>query len=360
MRALLAIALAVLAIHLALLHWLPAREAQTDTPPPLAFTTRTITLNPPAPAAPAPPPPVATAKPARPAPPRPAPVRRPPAAVPSAAPVTVQESPTDSTDTAQATDNTPAEAAQPAAVAATVAAEPPPAPAPPAEPPVAAATAATAPSAPITIPGSVKLLYNVEGQVKKMAYQARSELQWLHDGKNYDLRFEVSLFMLGSRVQTSRGTLTERGLAPLRFSDKSRTERAAHFDYDKGRVTFSANSADAPLTPGAQDRLSAFIQLGALLAGDPGAFPNGTSITQQTIGPRDADVWTAVVAGEEKIRVKGDELVAVKVIHVPARDFDSKVELWYAPSMGYLPVRIRLTQANGDFADMQLRATEAP
>ena len=362
LRALLGIALVVLAIHLALLHWFPVREAQTDTPPPLAFTTRTITLNPPAPATPippAPPPPVVAAKPARPAPPRPAPVRRTPVAAPSPAQVLAPESPTDSTTTAQATDNTPADTTHPAVLAAAEPA-PPPVPAPPAEPAVAAATAPTAPSAPITIPGSVKLLYNVEGQVKKMAYQARSELQWLHDGKNYDMRFEVSLFMLGSRVQTSRGTLTERGLAPLRFSDKSRTERAAHFDYDKGRVTFSANSADAPLTPGAQDRLSAFIQLGALLAGDPGAFPSGTTITQQTIGPRDADVWTAVVGAQEKIRVKGDELLAVKVMHVPARDFDSKVELWYAPSMGYLPVRIRITQPNGDFADMQLRATEAP
>jgi hypothetical protein len=36
--------------------------------------------------------------------------------------------------------------------------------------------------------------------------------------------------------------------------------------------------------------------------------------------------------------------------------FDDTVELWLAPSMGYLPVRIRITQPNGDFADMQLRS----
>ena len=35
--------------------------------------------------------------------------------------------------------------------------------------------------------------------------------------------------------------------------------------------------------------------------------------------------------------------------------FDDTVELWLAPSLGYLPVRIKLTQPNGDFADMQLR-----
>jgi hypothetical protein len=31
------------------------------------------------------------------------------------------------------------------------------------------------------------------------------------------------------------------------------------------------------------------------------------------------------------------------------------VELWLAPELGYLPVRIKQTQANGDFADFQLR-----
>lgn len=206
----------------------------------------------------------------------------------------------------------------------------------------------------------MRLLYDVSGQVKKMNYSARSELQWLQDGASYDMRFEVSLFLVGSRVQTSRGKLSELGLAPLRFSDKTRSERAAHFDYDKGRVTFSANSADAPLVAGAQDRLSVFIQLGAMLAGNPGAFPAGTTIARQTVGPRDAELWEAVVVGNETIRVKGDEVSTVKLMRPPAKEFDSKVELWYAPSMGYLPVRIRLTQPNGDFADMQLRATETP
>ena len=38
----------------------------------------------------------------------------------------------------------------------------------------------------------------------------------------------------------------------------------------------------------------------------------------------------------------------------------STAELWLAPDMGYLPVRIKLTQANGDFADLLLRASGPP
>ena len=42
----------------------------------------------------------------------------------------------------------------------------------------------------------------------------------------------------------------------------------------------------------------------------------------------------------------------------PRRPFDTRLELWIAPSMNYLPVRIRVTQSNGDFVDQKLRASE--
>ena len=42
------------------------------------------------------------------------------------------------------------------------------------------------------------------------------------------------------------------------------------------------------------------------------------------------------------------------VIRKPRREFDQKVEIWYAPSLGYLPVRNRITQQNGDFIDQTL------
>ena len=36
------------------------------------------------------------------------------------------------------------------------------------------------------------------------------------------------------------------------------------------------------------------------------------------------------------------------------------LELWLGTDMGYLPVRIRLTQANGDFADLSLSHHDTP
>ena len=268
-------------------------------------------------------------------------------------------SPIDPVEYAQAAPKTLAtdplsETPQPPVVVAAAATTPVPA----ASEPRAQDTATAAPKT-FVMPGSTRLKYNVTGGKDSLTYHARAELLWLHDGKTYDARMEVSAFMVGSRVRTSAGRVTAQGLAPTRFSDKSRAELAAHFDHDKGRVTFS-NGPEAPLLAGAQDQLSLFIQLGALLAGEPSKYPVGTTISTQTVGPRAAETWVVTVEREEKLELPGGDLATVKLVRNPRREYDQKAEMWLAPSLSYLPVRLRITQPNGDYVDQQWRATEAP
>jgi len=52
-------------------------------------------------------------------------------------------------------------------------------------------------------------------------------------------------------------------------------------------------------------------------------------------------------------------VITYRFTRAPRRPYDTRLELWIAPSLNYLPVRIRVTQANGDFVDQKLRATEA-
>jgi hypothetical protein len=216
------------------------------------------------------------------------------------------------------------------------------------------ASPATTPVNAVSLPGSVRLLYKVVGQSKSLNYQAKSELAWKTNGDNYEVMMRVSAFLVGSRSMTSVGKITGSGLAPTRFADKFRTELAAHFEADKGRITFSANTPDAPWINGAQDRVSVFLQLGGMLAANPAGFPSGSNITFLTIGPREADTWTFVVEAEEALDLMGAPMATLKLTRKPRKEFDQKVEVWYAPSLGYLPVRNRITQPTGDFVDQQL------
>lgn len=218
----------------------------------------------------------------------------------------------------------------------------------------------TTPVTAMNLPASALLKYKVTGGSKGLNYYANAELTWRNSGAQYDASLRISAFLLGARSMTSIGAVTKDGLAPTRFADKFKSEVAAHFEADKGKITFSANTPDAPWIEGAQDRVSVFMQLAGMLAGKPGEFPPGSSITLYTVGPRDADTWTFLVEAEENLQLPAGDMAALKLTRKPRKEYDQKVEIWYAPSMNYLPVRNRITQQNGDFVDQQLTGIAKP
>jgi hypothetical protein len=114
------------------------------------------------------------------------------------------------------------------------------------------------------------------------------------------------------------------------------------------------------LLPGMQDRLSVFMQLASLVGADPTQFGPGTRITVPTVGPRDAETWVFVVDGPEELQLSQGPLPTLKITRAPRTEFDTRVELWLAPGIHYLPARIRITQSQGDFVDQQLTGVLTP
>ena len=209
----------------------------------------------------------------------------------------------------------------------------------------------------VAVPPPARLLYRVESN--KFPFRMGGELVWRQDGLGYDARLTMSAFGQ-SRVQTSRGALGAQGLLPLRFSDKYRSEVAAHFERDKGQISFSANTPTVPLLTGAQDYLSVMLQLATVIGGEPARYPVATGITVQVAGPRDAEVWLFTVEREETLRLPGGEQGTLKLVRHPRRQFDQEVAIWLAPAMSWLPVRLRITEHNGDYLDQKWESTEAP
>lgn len=257
----------------------------------------------------------------------------------------------------------PAPAPEPVAVAPQE-----PASAPVADIPVAAASAPALPAdpdtriatRPYTVPGSIRLNFDAVATKGRLEYKAMGSINWRHDGESYDMRMEMGDWIIGKRVVSSSGKLTADGLAPSRYTDKFRSERNADFDRQRGRITFSANTPQAELAAGAQDQLSIFAQLAAMVAGDPLAFPVGTTMTIQTVGPRDAEPWVFAVEREELLNLPGGQLPTLKLTRSPNKDYGQKVELWLAPDLAYLPARIKITFENGDQLDQQWKSSSPP
>ena len=224
----------------------------------------------------------------------------------------------------------------------------------PATPPPSEAAAAGPALPPATPPPGTRLLYDVTGNVKGIGYKAQGVLDWSVADGRYEARMEMRVLLLGSRSQTSAGRIGPHGLMPERFADKSRSEKAAHFDAEQQRIRFSSNAPDVPLLPGAQDRLSLFLQLASLLQARPQAYTAGQTVDMQVAGTGDAPVWHFDVGEESTISLPAGEFKVRHLMRQPRKEFDSTVEMWLAPSLHHLPVRLRVKQANGDVADQQL------
>lgn len=360
-RLLVGLSAAVLAAHLLLLSELPSLLlADESNHPAPVFSTRTLPQSA-APAKPAAPavPPAAAAQPAPPAPsPNPAPAE--PAATETESSAAADAPPVSGAEVDQA----PVSFGPPGAESAKAAHPPSEEGRAAAHPPVAAASSsaasATTPGVQLLaqVPPSARLRYSVAGRASQLPYSATAELLWQHDGQHYSTRLEIKAFLVGARAQTSEGDITPQGLAPRRFADKARSEQATHFQRDSQRITFSANTPDAALQPGAQDRLSLFVQLGALLAANPERLQAGGNLTLQVAGARQAEPWVMHLDGDEHMALPSGNERVIKLSRAPRNEHDPRVELWVAPTLHYLPVRIRLTQSNGDYADQALTGLE--
>lgn len=191
-----------------------------------------------------------------------------------------------------------------------------------------------------------------------MPYSANAQLQWRAQDGRYEATWSVGLPLLGTQTQSSVGAVTGAGLAPERYTERGRRERVADFDAASRLIRFSAGRPDAALEPGAQDRLSVTLQLGALLAAAPKHYPSGAQITLQTAGVRGAEPWVWQVQADETLPLAGRRLPSVHLLRQPRKNGDTRVDLWLARTLDYLPVRLRLEQDNGDVVDQQLQAID--
>jgi hypothetical protein len=210
----------------------------------------------------------------------------------------------------------------------------------------------------VAVPGSATFHYRATSRSRGTQAEGQAVLRWQQDGSSYAADLTLRLAGRPTRTQRSAGAITAQGLSPLRYSDRSRSEEAAHFDREGGRIVFSANRPAAALHPGAQDRLSVLLQLAAWAAGDASAFTAGRSILVQTAGTREAAAWNFAIAAPERLDLPGGTVEALRLTRPALHEHDALLELWLGPGPAYAPVRLRLTAPGGDWLDLQWSGTD--
>ena len=268
--------------------------------------------------------------------------------------------------TAQAPD-TPASAASPAVAndQTTAAAVADANAAPPATEPVAAASAAPAASAPsagdapflASWPSDTRLTYKLGGNYRGELHGSARVL-WQREGTRYHTAVEMSAGLLASLSFTSQGDITEGGLRPEVYEENVRGRRRGVRLGEDVRL----NNGDRIARPEAvQDTASQFVELGHRFSTGQVKLVPGAQVNFSMARPGGIDEWTYDVIGEETLHLP--RLGPVPTLHLKPRPLSKprgpiSAEIWYAPSLQYLPVRIRITQGNDNYIDLMVDTIE--
>lgn len=239
-------------------------------------------------------------------------------------------------------------------------------PQPPASAPAAALAAASAPD-PGDEPGpewplSTRLSYVLTGNYRGPVH-GQAQVEWLRRGRDYQVHLDVEIgpafAPLATRRMSSQGRLTPDGIAPQRYDEETRAllrEPRRVSVLLLGAEVQLAGGQRQPQPAGAQDSASQFVQLTWLFLTGRLPLQAGQVVDFPLVLPWRQYAW--------QYRVVGEELLDTPMGPVPswhlqptrtAAGGDLLAEVWLAPSLQYLPVRLLIRQDATTHIDLTLK-----
>jgi hypothetical protein len=228
-----------------------------------------------------------------------------------------------------------------------------------AAPPVATASApAPAASAPATSTASLdswpvdtRLSYRLTGWYRgELTGTAR--VQWLRQKDRYETRIDLDLGVLGMQF-LSQGDVTADTLAPRAYQE-SRPNRTRIVQLGPENVVLN-DGRTVIKPPGVQDTASQFVELSHRFSTGKEKLVVGGTTSVWLARPGGVDLWTYDIVSRDVLPTA--QLGAVEAFHLKPRPIpDARgniyAEIWLAPALQYLPVRIRITQPPDSFVDI--------
>lgn len=255
----------------------------------------------------------------------------------------------------------PEPAPVPEPVAEPAVAEPAPLDLPPEAPPQVQAEAPPEAPAAFDWPESTRLSYDVGGEVRGPVH-GTAQVEWLRAGTRYQVHVDVTVGLalapLMTRRMSSEGEVGEAGLRPQRYDEDTRLmfrePRQATVWLDDLQVRLASGEL-RPRPPEVQDSASQFVQLAWMLARQPELLRTGTLIELPLALPRHVSAWSYEVVGDDVVYTSFGALPVVRLQpRRGGRRGDLSVELWLAPTLRYLPVRLRIRQDEATWIELTI------
>lgn len=232
-----------------------------------------------------------------------------------------------------------------------------------AAPASAAASSSASPNADLkqalaSWPGDTRLTYQLGGYFRGELH-GDARVQWQRQDDQYQARVEIDLTLLASLTLTSQGEVTPRGLVPRVYEELRRGgPRTARLRDD----TITLNDGRIlPRPDGVQDTASQFVELSHRFATGQDALEVGRSVSLWMARPGGLDLWTYDIVEREILQTP--TLGPVEAFRLKPRPTEKPrgnitAEIWFAPSLQYLPVRIRVNMGESTFVDLLVEKIE--
>lgn len=213
------------------------------------------------------------------------------------------------------------------------------------------------------LPPPVELHYSIKAKQSGIPLGGSALVRWqVGNDQQYSIATETRAMLVGKILDAgSQGKIDDYGLAPEKFVEKrlGKPATTTSFERDSKTIRFTASAETYPIKGGEQDRTSATWQLVAQARAAGDKFKAGSEWKMFVAGRRDAEPWSFKVGERVTTSTALGELTTVHIVKAPPPDSkDQQLELWLAPTLDWYPVRLRFSDADGDFVDQVLESVK--
>jgi hypothetical protein len=212
----------------------------------------------------------------------------------------------------------------------------------------------------LNFPPSAELNYAIKANIRGLILDGTGLIRWTGAHDKYRLLFETRAALAGTLLsESSEGTIDHFGFAPDVFSIKRFRKEAVAvvFDRTARQVNFGGDVPPYVLQGGEQDRLSVLWQLLSVARAAPTHIKPGSTWRFIVLGQHDSETWIFQVREAQRIRTPLGEYNVQHIVRMlPENSGSQQMDIWLAPALEWFPVKLRISEENGDYIEQSIES----
>ncbi len=209
-------------------------------------------------------------------------------------------------------------------------------------------------------PPSTRLTYTLTGMYRNGPLYGSSVVEWRREGTHYQVQFDIHVSPFFDQRMFSDGRIADDGLRPQHYDEVRKfplaDPRVRKIEFGDDDVTLGNGTRVARLAQ-TQDPASQFVQFVWMFATHPQWLQSGNVVEIALALPNNLRRWQYDVGALESLQLP---FGAIDAVHLtprttgPRRSNEYPFEIWTAPTLQYLPVRIHVQLDEQNYADLAL------